>query len=158
MVLLVAPLRLDIDSSKNKYLIKWSGIGSLTLKPSEEDWFLNLKIGFWKKQFLISRLMEGIWKKEKKKPEPEKRKKKRKPFSFFKFRKKALRVLKSFKVRQCKIDIDTDDYYWNALLIPVFQAVNKGNYHRVAINFSGKNSILLLIENRLIKILYSILI
>ena len=153
--LLLAPIRLNIDSSKNSYLINWGRFGSLTLIPDEEDWFFNLNIGFWNKKFFVSNLIEKINNKPKKKDKPKKEKNKSGLFnSFWKIR----QVLKSFKVKICKIDFDTDNYYWNALLIPVFQPLKKGSQHRIAINFRGKNQILLIIENRLIKILYSILI
>ncbi len=155
--LLLAPIRLNIDSSKNNYLINWGGLGSLTLVPNKENWFLKLKIGFWKKKFFISSLLEKMGKSEKKEPKPEK-KKKQKRSNFSSSLKKGRRVLKSFDVKVCKINFDTDDYYWNALLIPAFQWLNKGSQHRVAINFMGKNDILLIVENRLIKIFYSFLI
>jgi hypothetical protein len=153
--LLLAPIRLNIDSSKNNYLINWGRLGSLTLIPDAEDWFFNLKIGFWKKKFLVFDLINKINTKQKKKEQPKREKKKS---GFFKSFRKVRQVSKSFEVKICKIDLDTDDYYWNALLIPVFQPFNKNSQHRIAINFRGKNKILFVIENRLIKILYSILV
>jgi hypothetical protein len=157
MWLLLAPIRLNVDSSKNKYLIIWSGLGSLTLIPAKEEWFLNLKIGFWKKKFFLSGILEKMMKRKKKELKPN-GKKKRKKYGFLNSLKKVQQVLKTFEIKICKIDFDTDDYYWNALLIPALQMVNKGSRYRVAINFEGKNNILLNIENRPIKIIYSILI
>lgn len=158
--LLLAPIRLNIDSSQNKYLINWGGLGKLALIPAQEEWFFNLRIGFWRKKFFVSSLVEKWKKKEKKKPDLKKKekKKKSKKTSFSNSIKKARRVMKSFKVRVCKINLDTDDYYWNALLIPAFQLLNKGKEHRIAINFKNQNDILLSVENRLIKIIYSVLI
>lgn len=153
---LMAPISLNMDSSSNKYLINWGGLVSLALIPKKENWFLNLKIGFWKKKIFISDLLEKKMKSVKKEQKPQ-NKKKGQSTDFFNSFRKAKQILKSFKVRACKIDFDTDDYYWNALLIPAFQLINKGNQHRVAVNFKGKNSILIIIENRLIKILYSII-
>lgn len=156
MLFLLAPLRLCIDSSKNIYHISFSGVASFAFIPGEEDWFFELKIGFWKKKFLVSSFAERIKKSEAKKEQP-KSKTKQKRFDFFKSLKIVRRILRSFKVKICKIDIDTDDYYWNALLIPAFQLLNRGKQHRIAINFEGKNQVVLLIENRPIDIVYSIL-
>ena len=156
MWLLFAPISLNIDSRKNKYLINWGGLGNLTLIPDKEEWFFNFKIGFWKKKIFLSSLIERQRRKDEKESEPGKKKKKTK-ISFFKTRRKIRRFVTSFNVRVCRINLDTDDYYWNALLIPVVQLVNKGNLHRIVINFKNKNDVLLIIENRLIKVLYSIL-
>ena len=154
--ILVAPVRLNIDSKKNEYLIKWLGLGKLALIPAEEEWFFSLKIGFWKKKILFSSLIQNFTKKEKKKIEPKKKHKKSKKTSLFSSIKRMRRVLQSFEIKVCKINLDTDDYYWNALLIPAFQVVNRGDQHRIAINFRSKNDIQLIVENRLIKVLYSI--
>jgi hypothetical protein len=143
-------------------VIKWGGLGSLALVTDEGNWFLRMKMGFWKKKFFISGLIEKMMKGDKKelkreKPEPKKRKKKKR-FDFFSSLRKVRYVLESFKIKVCKIDFDSDDYYWNALLIPAFQLLSRGTQHQVAINFRGKNKIQLIVENRLIKILYSFFI
>ena len=154
--LLLAPISLNIDSKIGKYLIRWRGIGTVALITATEEWFLKLKIGFWEKKIFMSSFIEKVKEKEEMKIETPK-KKKRSNNSFVKYFRKIRQVLKSFKVKVCKINLDTDDYYWNALLIPVFQLVNRGNRHRIAINFRNENDILLIVENRLLKILYSIL-
>lgn len=68
--------------------------------------------------------------------------------------KTLLRVLKSFKVRQFQIDIDTGNCISNAKLYPVFAFLNyyKGGFN---INFENRNKVLLSIENRPIRIIKS---
>lgn len=156
LLFLLAPLSLHIDSSKNIYQISLSGLAGFALIPNEEDWFFVLKISFWKKKFPVSGFAERTMVSKAKQEQPES-KAKQKRFDFFKSSKIIRRILRSFRVRICKIDIDTDDYYWNALLIPAFQLFNRGNQHRIAINFEGKNQVVLLVENRPVNILYSIL-
>ena len=160
--ILIAPIRLNLDSLKNNYLINWGGLGSLTLVPNEQNWFFRLKIGFWEKKFFILGLIEKMMRSDKKEQKPKelksKKRKKKKRSNFFSSLRKARYVLESFKIKVCKIDFDSDDYYWNALLIPAFQLLNRGDQHRIAMNFKGKNDILLIVEIRLIKILYSIFI
>lgn len=154
--LLLAPISINIDSKNAKYLIKWGGLGDFALVPAKDDWYLKLKIGFWEKKFFVFDLFKKSKEKAEIKAKP-KKKKKRKETSFFKSFRKIRRVLKSFDVKVCKINLDTDDYYWNALLVPVFQSVNRGSAHRIAINFQNRNDIFLVVENRLIKVLYSVL-
>ena len=153
--LLFAPIRLRIDSSNNEYLIDWVSIGSIALIPANQEWFFYLKIGFWKKKFFVSNLIERALKRERKKIEP-KKKKKRKATGFSRPLGKATQVLKTFRIKVCKIDFDTDDYFWNALLTPAFQIMNSQSQHQIAVNFKGINKVILTIENRLIKIIYSI--
>jgi len=157
--LLITPIRLIIDSSQNKYFIQWIGLGRIALIATKEEWFFRLKIGFWKKKIGFQSIVDE-WTKEDKTKEDKKiptTNKKKKKSSFFKSMEKVRQVLKSFNVKTFKVDIDTDNYYLNALLIPAFQVLNKNNQHRIAINFRNQNNVLVNIENRLIKIIYSIL-
>jgi hypothetical protein len=60
-----------------------------------------------------------------------------------------LKMFRSFKLKQFEMNLDTGDFFWNALLIPVFVNINREN-HFVHINFMDRNSLHLKIENRAI--------
>ena len=154
--LLITPIRLIIDSSQNKYLLQWIGLGRIALIATKEEWFFRLKIGFWGKKISFQSIMNE-WTKEDKTKEDKKVPTTNKKSSFFKSMKKVRQVLKSFNVKTFKVDIDTDNYYLNALLIPAFQLFHKDNQHRIAINFRNQNNVHVNIENRLVKVIYSLL-
>jgi len=98
-------------------------------------YFYPLKINHFKKP-------KNTFKNTLKKP------KKRIPFS------KAIRVIKTFKVKNCLINIDTGNCILNAKLYPLFAFLNynSGNY---CINFQGQNQFILVIKNKPIDILLS---
>ena len=67
---------------------------------------------------------------------------------------KMIRLLRSFKIRQFYLNIDTGDVIKNAKLYPVFAFLNYsiGGFQ---INFMGKNQVVIRIENRPIRIIKS---
>ena len=69
---------------------------------------------------------------------------------------KAIRVMRTFRVTQWEMDVDTGDYVWNAWLYPVGHWMSKGNRH-IRVNFRGENEWLLTVENRLYRIVYALI-
>ena len=63
-----------------------------------------------------------------------------------------VRILKSFRVRRFRVEIDTDDYVLNAYLFPVFHLLSRG---RLQINFNGRNDIQIEITNRIGRIAWA---
>ncbi|GAA4809997.1 hypothetical protein GCM10023330_16250 [Litoribaculum gwangyangense] len=65
---------------------------------------------------------------------------------------KIFRVLRTFKVKQVYVNMDTGNYILNAKLYPIFSLLNYkfGNFH---VNFLGQNELVLLIKNRPINII-----
>lgn len=55
----------------------------------------------------------------------------------------------SFKINTCTISIDTGDMPWNGMLYPAFYWLSWYSGKRIAINFTGKNEIVLEIQNSL---------
>ncbi len=51
-------------------------------------------------------------------------------------------ALRAFRIRRLEADIDTEDFTINALLVPVFSAVNEENIC-LRVNFEGQQSLLL---------------
>jgi hypothetical protein len=65
---------------------------------------------------------------------------------------KIQRLIRSFKLEKLWINIDTDDYYYNAILYPIFFFI-KGKNYRFQINFAGENEFILILKNRPIRLL-----
>jgi len=63
-------------------------------------------------------------------------------------------VLKSFKVKELMLDIDTEDYIWNAYLHPAFYFLS-GKNRMLRVNYVGRISARIIVHNRLISILYA---
>jgi len=65
-------------------------------------------------------------------------------------------MLQAFRIRKLHLNIDTDDFTLNALLIPVFSAVNSDNI-RLQANFEGEASMLLDLRTRIGALLWAII-
>jgi hypothetical protein len=130
----------NIDTGLNKYYIDLSRVFKLYLEYDELE-VLKLRLRMFNSNFNFYPL-----RKSKKK----KRKKKRSYLS----RKQATKLIKSFKVRNVWVDLDTGSCLTNAKLYPVFSLLNYSVGH-FNINFEGRNRLVLLIENRPIRIIKS---
>ncbi|QIP15118.1 hypothetical protein G8759_22080 [Spirosoma aureum] len=73
------------------------------------------------------------------------------------FIRKARGILQTFRIRTSDIKLDTDDYLMNAYLFPVFSLLCRPG-HRWQINFQGDTSVKLVIENRLYRIVFALLV
>jgi len=153
--LLFAPLQLEISSEGDFVRMGWGGLvqGRLVFMPDEL--LLNLRILFFRKKIYLLRI------KKKKTTEPiEKKKKKTKKKLSWAIAKKRFnlfnRILHSFKIRICKINLDTDDYVVNAYLFPVFYSLDRGK-HNFSINYEGKIDVRILIENKGIWVLRALI-
>lgn len=64
------------------------------------------------------------------------------------FTKIGWKIIRSFKLRQLKLNIDTGDVIQNAYLIPVF-AIGQRDRIRLSVNYEEKNEFILHFENNL---------
>lgn len=51
-------------------------------------------------------------------------------------------ALRAIRIRRLEANMDTDNFTWNAWLVPAFSAVNGENIH-LQVNFEGHQSLLL---------------
>lgn len=73
---------------------------------------------------------------------------------FFWWMKRSIAVVRSFKVKELFLNVDTGDYIYNAYLHPVFYFL--GNDHRTLyVNYIGENRFRIIIKNRLINIIFA---
>ena len=141
--LLFAPIRLVIDTPEDRYEISWAYVVYGTVIPIESDIQLRLSVFGFRKSWNVVELAARPSKKKEKKEKEKKKKKKRRKFSPY----LIPQILKSFKVKQLKADIDFDSVYWNAWLYPAGQIFRTENI-QCSTNFEGRNVLVLEIENR----------
>ena len=142
--LLFAPFYLVIDSESNMIRFKFYNIASLTFPYSEIPFILKLKIVGWIKQIKLSGNRS-----DKALPESKKRKKQFPKLSI----NKTKAILKSFKINHFRIDLDLGDVQWNGLLFPVFYWVGELSNKEININFIGRNTFKIEIENNLARMI-----
>ncbi|MFT5167004.1 MAG: hypothetical protein ACI8P3_002241 [Saprospiraceae bacterium] len=150
---LVAPLVITIDSIQQRYELRWKSIGFVRIILVKEPILLKFRIFFFHKTinvdpFKISKAKRKIIKKVEKK--------KKKAVDWTKMQRKAKRVFKSFRLEKLWLNMDTDSYYYNAFLFPLFYFIKGRNYH-LRINYQGKNELCLILKNRPIRMLYALI-
>ncbi len=146
--LLLVPIILSINTQKNDYYIQLKGLVKANIEPHEEE-LLRIKLKVFFMTFYFFPIDEYYKRKRVKKLKSKKHKtKSRKRLSL----KKGLQVLKTFKVKQFVIDMDTGDVVKNAKLYPAFAFLN---YHvgGFNINFEGRNQLAVRLQNRPIDII-----
>lgn len=140
---LFAPFSIKADTYSNEYYLSWGGVGKAELVPLPDDLLIRLRVAFWKKEFYPLHFSAKKAKKKEKPARSEKRKS-RKPFPF----RRLIHVLESFNIKYFRLEVDTDDFIWNARLWPVVYAIKPLRRH-VSVNFEGRNECRLLIRNRI---------
>ncbi len=145
--LLLAPIRLVVNTDRNQYYVEQKGLVKAQIAPDEKDILkIKMKVLFFK--FNIYPLRKNKTSKIRKKQVKTKSTKRYLNF------KKVIRVIKSFKIKRFHLYIDTGDCISNAKLYPVFALLNYFNVD-CKVNFTGRNSLILAIENRPIRIIKS---
>jgi hypothetical protein len=147
--LLLVPIILFIDTNTNQYYIQFKGLAKVSIEANEEE-ILKIKLKLLFMNFDFYPLTKHKKRNKKTHLTKAKSKKKQNRFNL----KTGLRLLKTFKVKQFVMAIDTGDCIYNAKLYPVFAFLNYriGNFN---INFVGRNQLVLHLENRPIYILKS---
>lgn len=149
--LLLAPIRLILDSENRICAIQWSGIGSARLVSLPDDLVVRLRVFFWQKQFSVFNI------KSTKKKSKGKKKKSTKKKDFGMWRQRGMNLLKSFRIKTFRLNLDTDDFVQNSYLYPIFHLLNTKN-RQLQINYKGNLELLLIVENRLFNIIKSFII
>jgi hypothetical protein len=137
LVVLFVPFILQINTDDSTYRLEWKGIVSCWISGPLENLRLNLKAPFYRKSIDPFTPRKQI---EEPKTKPTTDTKGKKSEKSWMTRHKLAGMLKSFRVRTCAVNIDTGDYVQNALLVPVFQLINRTGA-TFTINFQGDSSI-----------------
>jgi len=145
--LLLNPFVLHLDTRQGVYSLLWWGVASARVVGSDSGPVLSLWLLGWRKRFSLIDLLGSSPEAKKKKPEKKKKRSgwKRPRWLTFRF---GLRMLRTFRVREFRLMLDTDDFVRNAYWWPVFHFLSrrKGG---LSINFHGENELVLVISNRL---------
>lgn len=143
--LLLAPLQLEIDTRQPAANIKWVSIGRAAIWYDEEWWF-SFRVFFFHKTIKLASMKA---KPKKLASHPAKKTKKKSKGLL----KKMIRVLRSCRVQQWGLAVDTGDYTLNARLYP-FNFFGKLHGH-LLVNFTDQNYFYIRVRNRPVKMLYA---
>jgi hypothetical protein len=153
--LLWMPILLKIDTDTDEYYLQIKGLAKATLMGDEREvLMLKLNVLFLKFNFYPLRKIGSLKKDRTGKVGKEDVVKKKKNWK--NQSRRAWRVLKSFEVKKLLVEMDTGDYVLNAKLYPVFYLLNMGK-GSFSINFNDRNRLALIVQNRPIYILKSII-
>lgn len=144
--LLWAPVVLFIDTASNKYQLRYGALAKASLESDPVE-LIRLRISIF---FLRFNTYPLRWKKGAKKTDKRKTRRKSRRMSFRQLNK----LLRSFRVRQFLLQLDTGDYVLNAKLIPLAVAAQVAGA-KVMVNFQNSNRFVLKLENRAFDILKS---
>lgn len=150
--ILWAPLRLEINSISSIYKIDWWPLATVRWLPETGLDVVEVHFLFFRKQFEMMKLGK---KQKPSTPPPAHPDKPRKrsvmsPPEIFRL---VSGLLKTFRVQQCRIWWDTDDYLINAWLYPVVH-LWRSDAVQVSINFQGRRDVVLVVENRLGRVIW----
>lgn len=128
------PVILYADTERERYLLSLPGMFKAVVVPHAglfqiRGWIL----------FIPFRFRPFEPRKRKEKPEEGKKKKRTRRFAKPGMIRGALRA---FRIRRLEANMDTENFTWNAWLVPAFSALNGGNIH-LQVNFEGHQSLML---------------
>lgn len=149
--ILTAPVVLRVNTDQSDYSVHMGSLCSVCAVPSMNNPGFRLRIGFWKKTWNLAqrrlKLDMSVRNMLRSKRVPKK-------YRSRGFMKRILRVIRTFNVNTCDVELDTDDFVLNAQLFPLFQFCNNrwGNWH---VNFEGDCALRLEVQGRMIRVLYA---
>lgn len=157
--LILGELTFTFDTKNHIYSIGLFSILKGSVKSRHQTLYLRIEAPFYYRNFDLESTIFSLTKDSKTSAEQNKIKVKKSKTGFLKrrMRNRFLRVLKTFKIDKCDIDIDTNDSALNGQLYPLTWALSKLGYP-VHINFIGKQDVTIVIKNRLARIIKAILI
>jgi len=149
------PIELLIDTTAGEYLFRWRGVGGARLTGALDDPVLRWWVAGWRKE---KRLLDLVGprgrEKEKEKP-PEHRRAGGKRPRWLTWR-LMVRVVRTFRIRTFRLQLDTDDFVMNAILFPIFYHLS-GGPRQWAINFDGRSELVLKVTNRPVAVLWALI-
>jgi hypothetical protein len=149
--LLITPLKLIIHSTTNEYQLRWGWLFKAMLILVNDELVVRIGVPFFHKDFFPlhpkpSRKSTQKTKSAKKRRKKSASKNSRKTFKLIRA------VLRSFHIRQFRLNIDTDNYITNAYLYPLFYFLNMRN-GSWQVNYDGRFEFDLEMDNRPIRLI-----
>ncbi|MBA7511573.1 hypothetical protein ES705_03569 [subsurface metagenome] len=143
------PLLVVVETNTKEYYVNLYGYAKAQLVMLSDGWKIRLRILFV--SFYINPFARIS--KPRTKVKTSKPKRKRKKPSLRKVRTFVIRFFQSLYIKKLIVTIDTNDFPFNAQLIPIAQHINQKNI-KVNINFENQNSIDFMAYTRLYKIIW----
>jgi hypothetical protein len=147
--LLLAPFYVEINSLTGLYGLRFHHLATGRLAIEEGSIIIDVCIAGWKKR--IDLLTKPASKTTKQTSSNKRRKPIKLSFSLMKD------MIKSFKINQCYLNIDTGNRPLNGIIYPLFYLAGTYFDRPVSINFLEKNEFILEIENNFANILKTII-
>ena len=143
--ILLVVIEIQIDTRIPEASITLKSLGGLRLWY-DQHWFAQFRITYFRKTINLNarkpRRSKSVSHRAKKKPSR---------LQFRKLLEIIRRVLRSFRVQECNIYLDTGDHTYNARLYFLNSMPNfSGHMH---VNFNGANYVVLKLKNRLLNLL-----
>jgi hypothetical protein len=151
--ILLVPVIIKLDSSRNLYRFMLPGIASVRVIPTTEFFLIRCRVLFI--PFTIDPLR--MKSRSKRKLEKVKKKKKRNKPSGQKLMKKFRNATRAIRLRRLELDIDTDDFLLNAYFVPAFTVANSYNNVHLQVNFEGNLFIHLDVRTRIVAVLWQMM-
>jgi len=147
--LLFSPFEFKIDTRIPVISVRWKSVGNAILSYENNDWWLNIQVLFFSKQWNVEQMIYTVRKKKKKMDQDDKEKKIRKSKPLGKF----LKILKTFEIVEWQVSFSKDDYAANArwYWLNYFPLTIK----HVRVNFFDENYLVLVIRNVPWRIVYA---
>ena len=149
--ILLSPLELKIDTRVPVIIIQWKSIGRASVGYEKDEWWLNIHILFFNKNWSLMQMIFADKKNTKKVEKIQSQRRK----SSSKWIGKILRIIKTFKIKQLQIAIGSSDNTINAKLYPLNFLPLTRQY--IYINFIEENYLLLTIKNQPFRIIYALM-
>ena len=142
--ILIVPVVIYMDTEEQLYYVGFSGIKAFLIIESWDKLKIKVRPPFFSFDINIAQgKADG-----KRKTRGKKKKAKRRKIPFLSIVRLVWHMLRTFRVKALRLNIDTDDYTLNAQLIPVFFALSQGNV-RLNTNFHGRVDFHVEVENQL---------
>lgn len=150
--LLFSPLIIRVNTQQNLYQLSW-GLARVQLTPATDGGHFLFRYAFWRWEFPVLKLLAKL--PRPKKPEAKAKMAPKKGTGFFSFR-RLRRVIRTFKLRFFYLDVDTDDFVYNAYWYPVFRVLSTPT-RTLTINFAGRNQCAFEVHNRVYDVLIALI-
>lgn len=150
--LLFAVFRVEIDSRRGVVGVDWGSIFGVLWAPADAWDILHLRVFGWRRQIQLN-ASSGT--KIARTPEKKNVQRSGKRMSAKVLIRLARRVIRTFRVRKCRITWDSGDFIWNAWAYPVVHILDMHVNGTIGVNFVGKREVHLVVENRLGRILWA---
>ena len=155
---LIGSITFIFDTSTNEYSIKLVGGVAINLLTRGGRFFITIKVPFYQKMIDVEKSILDAYGNGKSLKTKGGKIKKKANFRLFeqRIKKNWLSVLRTFKVREFRLNLDTDNYITNSLLFPLAYFAQRKGY-QIGINYLGRQDVSIVVQNRLARILLALL-